>query len=118
MMVPGAGAYRIVAGNRTIVIGTTKALRREGEGAAAGAGKWTSGAGGEGWIHEGRGRGAAAGTTMTRETAAGTVIASAATAVSGGAIAGRGSNGMGSIPGMARRTAGPIDTVPGATHPR
>ena len=78
-----------------------------------------TGDGGEGWIlGRGRGSGAVAGTTTTRETAAGTVIASAATAVSGGAIAGRGSNDTGSIPGMERRTAGPIDTVPGATHPR
>ena len=121
MMVPGAGPYLSAAENRTTAAGTTKRLRQEGEGAAvaAGAGKWTSGVGGEGWIRgRGRGSGAAAGTTTTLETAAGTVIASAATAVSGGAIAGRGSNGMGSIPGMARRTAGPIDTVPGATHPR
>ena len=78
-----------------------------------------TGDGGEGWIlGRGRGSGAVAGTTTTRETAAGTVIASAATAVSGGAIAGRWSNDTGNFPGMARRTAGSIGTVPEAIHPR
>ena len=36
MMVPGAGAYRIAAGNWKTAVGTTKALRQEGEVAGAG----------------------------------------------------------------------------------